>query len=99
METAARRARLEALGGESDPARRRMLALALVTDRLAEIDVEPILVGGAALEFYTAGGYSTGDVDLALEATPEVDRAFADLGFAKSGRCWIREALARELGR
>lgn len=93
MEAAARRARLEALDGEADPARRRLRALALVADRLAEIGIEPILVGGAALEFYTAGGYSTGDVDLALDATPDVDRAFADLGFAKAGRFWVREDL------
>ena len=70
-----------------------MTALALVADRLGETGRTPILVGGAALEFYTAGGYSTGDVDLALDHGPEVDRAFADLGFTKSGRFWIREDL------
>ncbi len=84
---------MDALGGEANPARRRLAALALVADRLAEDGLEPILVGGAALEFYTAGGYATGDVDLALALTPEVDRAFADLGFSKKGRFWLREDL------
>lgn len=93
MDSAARRARFEALVAEADPARKRILALGLVADRLAEDGIEPILVGGAALEFYTAGGYATGDVDLALPLGPEVDAAFTDFGFRKSGRFWVREDL------
>ena len=50
-------------------------------------------MGGCALEVYTDGGYSTGDVDLALPSSPEVDAAFADLGFEKRGRFWIRAEL------
>lgn len=88
-----RLARLEALADEADPARRRLAAVAILTDRLAEEGIEPIVVGGAALEFYTAGGYATGDVDLALPRAPEVDAAFAELGFEKHGRFWIREDL------
>ena len=93
MDAVQRRARLEALDDEKDPARRRLLALGVVADRLREDELEPILVGGAALEFYTAGGYSTGDVDLALPVGPDVDQAFADLGFEKQGRYWIRDDL------
>lgn len=93
MDDAARRARIDRLGDEPDPARRRLIALGLLTDRLAEIAIEPILVGGAALELYTAGGYATGDVDLALPNIPEVDAAFASLGFSKQGRFWVRPEL------
>ena len=64
-----------------------------MADRLAEDGIEPILVGGAALELYTAGGYATGDVDLALPRVPAVDRAFADLGFTTQGRFWVRPEL------
>lgn len=93
MDALSRRERFERLAEEPDLARRRLVALALVADRLAEDGIEPILVGGAALELYTAGGYATGDVDLALPNAPEVDRAFADLGFSKQGRFWVREEL------
>jgi hypothetical protein len=93
MDASARRARFEALAGEANPARRRLLALGLLADRLSEDGIEPILVGGAAVELYTAGGYATGDVDLALPLAPEVDAAFADLGFRKEGRFWVREDL------
>lgn len=93
MDPTRRRERLESLADEPNPARRRLVALALVADRLAEDSIEPILVGGAALEIYTEGGYATGDIDLALPKVPEVDRAFADLGFRKQGRFWVREDL------
>mgnify|MGYP001603760050 FL=1 len=88
-----RRARLEILAGERDPARRRLVALGLLSDRLREVGLEPILVGGCAVEFYTAGGYTTGDVDLALPHGPATDAAFADLGFRNDGRFWIHEDL------
>jgi hypothetical protein len=88
-----RQARLEALADERDPARKRLVALGLVADRLREAGLEPVLVGGAAVEFYTAGGYTTGDIDLALAHGPETDAAFADLGFRKQGRFWVRDDL------
>jgi hypothetical protein len=93
VDSGERRARLEALAGERDPARKRLVALGLVADRLREAGLEPVLVGGAAVEFYTAGGYTTGDIDLALAHGPETDAAFADLGFRKQGRFWVREDL------
>lgn len=47
---------------------------------------EPIVVGGAALEFYSTGGYATQDLDLVLfDATP----AFAllqEIGFVRRDR-------------
>lgn len=93
MDPETRRRRFENLREETDSQRRRLLALGLLADRLGEDDIEPILVGGAALEFYTAGGYATKDLDLALPDSPAVDRAFAELGFAKEGRYWFREDL------
>src|SRR5262245_52155394 len=84
---------MDSLAGEPDPARKRLIALGLVADRLREEDIEPILVGGAAVEFYTAGGYTTKDIDLALSHGPWTDTAFAELGFGKEGRYWYREDL------
>src|SRR5262245_22979279 len=64
------RRRVDALADEPDRLRRRLIALGALTARLAPLGIEPILVGGLALEVYTEGGYSTGDVDLALPRTP-----------------------------
>jgi hypothetical protein len=85
------RRRVDALADEPDRMRRSLVALGALTARLAQDDIEPILVGGFALELYTEGGYTTGDVDLALDASAAVDEAFSDLGFEKRGRFWVRE--------
>jgi hypothetical protein len=87
------RARVDALSNEPDRLRRRLIALGALTARLAPLRIEPILVGGLALEVYTDGGYTTADVDLALPKTEEVEQAFADLGFGKRGRFWVRPEL------
>ncbi len=93
MKASERIARMESLASEPDPARKRLVSLGILTDRLLEDGLEPILVGGAALEFYTAGGYTTKDVDLALPTCPQVDAAFAELGFIKEGRYWYHGEL------
>ena len=84
---------LARLKAESEPRRRRLLALGLLTQRLAKYGIEPILVGGAAVEFYTAGGYATADVDLAMTTSKEVHEAFAALGFEREGRYWHHAEL------
>ena len=83
----------ERLRQQKDPRRRRLLALGLLARELAPLGIEPILVGGAALEFYTSGGYATHDVDLALPSGADVDAAFARLGFEKEGRFWYNADL------
>ena len=81
------------LRAERDPRRRRLLALGLLTERLAKVGIEPILVGGAALEFYTAGGYATTNVDLAMRVSEDVHATFAGLGFEREGRYWYHVEL------
>jgi hypothetical protein len=93
MESDELRRRLQGLRGEADPRRRRLLALGLLTAQLAPHRIEPILVGGGALEFYTGGGYATHDMDLALPHGSEVDAAFAAMGFRKEGRFWYHADL------
>lgn len=93
MDPKACRRRIDSLHEEPDPQRRRLVALGLLTALLEPHDIEPILVGGGAVELYTAGGYTTGDTDLALPADPSVDMAFNVLGFRKEGRFWIQKDL------
>lgn len=76
-----------------DPLERRIWVLAIITESLAPTGIKPVLVGGAAVEFYTAGGYTTFDMDI-VSNTQVLDRALIALGFSKDGRHWIHEDMS-----
>ena len=60
---------------------------------LYETDSEkPILVGGAAVELYTGGAYSTGDLDFVGTVPSHVASALSEAGFERRGRHWFHEA-------
>jgi excisionase family DNA binding protein len=52
----------------------------------------PVVVGGHAVEFWTAGGYSTVDIDLVGASEPAVE-VLARWGFERQGRYWLDEPL------
>lgn len=54
-------------------------------------DEAPVLVGGAAVEIYTGGAYSTGDLDFVGRVTPEVQDRLREAGFQRRGRHWVHE--------
>lgn len=49
----------------------------------------PVLVGGAAVELYTGGAYTTGDYDFVGDVPESVGRALEEAGFKREGRHWI----------
>ena len=67
---------------------------AVITEALKEKNIRPIIVGGQAVEFYTAGGYSTMDVDLVTPASiKEINPVIKELGFEKEGKYWTYDQL------
>ena len=54
-------------------------------------DEAPVLVGGAAVELYTAGSYTSGDLDFVGHVPSSVERSLRQAGFVKEGRHWIHE--------
>lgn len=52
----------------------------------------PVVVGGHAVEFWTAGGYATADIDMAGASEP-AGQILEGWGFARQGRHWYDEAL------
>jgi len=65
---------------------RKLLLVGVLNKHLPE-GREAVLVGGALVEFYTSGGYVTGDVDLIGDRDAIVPLLEA-AGFAKSARTW-----------
>jgi hypothetical protein len=66
-------------------------ALAAWVQGLFEKGSEPILVGGAAIELYTRGAYTSGDLDLVGTLSPAARKALVDAGFRRQGRHWVHE--------
>ena len=48
-----------------------------------------MLVGGAAVELYTGGAYTTGDYDFVGDVPETVGKALEEAGFKREGRHWI----------
>lgn len=63
----------------------------MLTKALEKDGLKPILIGGCALEYYTLGGYTTGDVDIALPTIAKVEDVFAELGFERERRYWVHK--------
>lgn len=62
---------------------------AVVAEAMRSRGQDPILVGGAAVEFYTRGGYSTEDLDFVAEGGSEVTEIMQSLGFEKIGKDFV----------
>ena len=58
--------------------KRRLLFMGWLTAELKAYEIEPILVGGNALEFYTLGAYATVDIDLVCPYPEKVDELLQD---------------------
>jgi hypothetical protein len=56
-------------------------------------EIKPIIVGGTAVEFYTAGGYSTRDIDLVCADREAVVQRLREYGFEQFGRHFYDEEL------
>ncbi len=69
----------------------RTAALAEWIQSLYQRSSRPVLVGGSAVELYTQGAYTSGDLDFAGDVPPSVARELSTAGFVKRGRHWVHE--------
>ncbi|PKM83135.1 MAG: hypothetical protein CVU89_03135 [Firmicutes bacterium HGW-Firmicutes-14] len=71
-----------------DKNERQISIAGIITKALEPIGITPVVVGGAAVEFYTLGQYATMDMDFVGIINNEMKEIMAGLGFAKEGRYW-----------
>jgi len=76
-----------------DPAQRSVQIAAVLAEALQEVGQDPVLVGGAAVEFYTRGGYTTADIDMLAEGGEDLVEVMTRLGFEKFGKDFSHSSL------
>lgn len=76
-----------------DSAERAVGIAAVLARALRQVGQDPVLVGGAAVEFYTQGGYSTEDIDMVAPGGADLVKTMEQLGFEKMGKDFIHEPL------
>ena len=79
---------------ERDLFRRRIFFLGFLTAKLKESGVDAILVGGEAIDLYTAGTFSTSDIDLVVDNKPITEKLLNRFGFGKKANgLWFNSDL------
>ena len=81
------------LSGAPSLTERRLRFAALLASGLHASGTEFIVVGGSAIEFYTRGQYTTGDIDVVYTGGADVEQLLLEWRFAREGRIWLNEGL------
>jgi hypothetical protein len=80
---------------ETDAFKRRILFLGFLTKILERNGVEAVLVGGQAIDLYTAGTFATTDIDLVVDNKIVAEKLLNRFGFGKEANgLWLNKDLA-----
>lgn len=84
---------LEEIERIDNPVKRRAFFIGLLTEEIRNRGGKPpIVVGGEALEIYTQGSYTTGDIDIKAPRGI-LEEILREWDFTKKGRIWFNKAL------
>ena len=78
---------------EPNELKRKMLLLGYITKRLERKSESIYLVGGQAVETYTAGQFTTGDIDITTTDREATEEVLKQIGFKQQGMVWLNEAV------
>ena len=79
---------------EPNELKKKMLLVGYLSDELSKRGAFLSLVGGQAVETYTAGQFTTGDIDITTTDQEATERLLTRLGFKREGMIWLNEKLA-----
>jgi len=72
-----------------DRAERGARLASIIAEALRPTGRDPVLVGGAAVEFYTQGEYTTSDIDMVTDGGKDLVKIMTSLGFKKIGKDFV----------
>jgi len=78
---------------EPNELRKKMLLLGYVTSQLEKKKQSVFLVGGQAVETYTAGQFPSGDIDVTTSDSASTEKVLKSLGFKQIGMIWFNKQL------
>src|SRR5213593_3567086 len=78
---------------EPNELKRKMLLVGYLSDELSKRGAFLFLVGGLAVETYTAGQFTTGDIDITTTDKKATEKVLASIGFKREGMVWYSEPL------
>jgi uncharacterized nucleotidyltransferase DUF6036 len=78
---------------EENPFRRRIFLSAFLSEKLKESGVDAILVGGEAIDLYTAGTFATSDIDLLVTNKTLTEKLLNRFGFGRQDAIWFNRDL------
>jgi len=78
---------------EPNELRKKMLLLGYVTSQHEKKKQSIFLVGGQAVETYTAGQFPTGDIDVTTSDSATTQKVLKSLGFEEMGMIWLNKRL------
>ena len=84
---------------EPNELKKKMLLVGYISSRLSKSRLSKrgdsvFLVGGQAVEAYTAGQFTTGDIDITTTDRERTEEVLAQMGFVKEGMVWLNKELA-----
>ena len=78
---------------ETNELKRKLLLVGYLAEALARKEQTLFLVGGQAVEAYTAGQFTTGDIDVTTTDKALTESILGRLGFSKEGMIWLNAKL------
>ncbi len=87
------RALVSLLKKEPNELKKKLLLLGYVTSRLERKSERVYLVGGQAVETYTGGQFTTGDIDITTTDRKATEETLTRIGFKREGMVWLNETL------
>jgi hypothetical protein len=71
-----------------EPTERLLEAAAIISEAFTDLPVEPVVVGGLALAYWSGSEFQTGDIDVLMARIPELNTRLEALGLERTGREW-----------